>query len=236
MSDALTDCMTPLDNLLMNYAAGRLEDQERLLVNAARMLNPDVRSRLAQFEAMGARLMCEEAPAAVSAECLSHVMARIEKSGQPAVRCADKEPCPPAPDLNIPGIVHALISSVCAQQQWSRMGRGVMRMELQVRAPRPRTPPARTIVQKRLRLMKLAPQQRTPRHAHAGTEITLVLHGSFTDELGTFRKGDVVILTDPRFIHQPTAGDDGCICLTLTEARLRFYDPFARIMNTFWRI
>lgn len=249
----LKDCMTPLDRLLMNYAAGRLEEQEKLLVTAARALNSDVRSRIAQFEAMGAHLMCQQAPAPVSAACLNAIMARIdaqhameEESSQEAEEAAFRQeantgaavkamPSPaPVPDLNIPEIIQALIANVCAhRQQWSHMTRGVMRMELTVRRP---PQPAKQAVQKRLRLMKLPPGEAAPRHAHAGTEITLVLEGDFSDELGTFRRGDVVIITDPRFVHAPRAGEAGCTCLTLTEARLRFHDPLARIMNTFWRI
>lgn len=224
------DCMTPLDTLLMRYAAGHLGEQERLLVNAARALNPDVRSRISQFEAMGARLMCEEAEAPVSADCLSLVMARIEKP-QAVAPCSDPaNPCGPAPELNIPQIVHALLANVCAERkQWSFMSRGVMRMELQVRKPQ-------NIVQKHLRLLKLAPGQSVPRHAHAGIEITLVLHGMFRDELGSFKRGDLIVITDPGFQHSPVAGDEGCVCLMLNEAKLRFYDPLARLMNTFWRI
>ena len=225
------DCMTPLDQLLMNYAAGRLGDPEQLLVNAARALNPDVRSRVAQFEAMGAQLMCDQSPAEVNADCLSLIMAKIDARPAPAAPCADKtKPCGPAPELNLPEIVHALLAAVCAQQQqWAPITKGVMRMELRLQ------PQPRTIVKKRLRLMKLAPRQSTPRHAHLGSEITLVLHGAFTDELGTFKRGDLIILTDPRYAHQPTAGEEGCVCLMLNEARLRFIDPIARVMNTFWR-
>src|SRR5258708_4974334 len=123
MNDKLiNDCMTPLDTLLMNYAAGRVGEPAQLLVNAARGMNPDVRNRVAEFEARGARMMCEEAPAAVREDCLSMVMAKIDST--PAVKCVDKDkskPCPPSPDLNIPDMVHALISSVCANpQSWSR--------------------------------------------------------------------------------------------------------------------
>lgn len=230
MNDTLNRALSPLDALLVGFAAGRLGPQEELLVTAARALNPDVRARIAQFETLGARLMCDEAPAPVHADCLSVVMQRIDET-PPAIcrmsaRCAE-----PPPGLDIPSAVYALINAACAAppRRWSRLTQGVAHMELRVTLP-PQKP------QKKLRLMKLAPLQATPRHAHAGTEITLVLHGSFSDELGTFKKGDIVVLTDPRFAHRPQAGEDGCICLTLTESPLRFNDPFARFMNAFWRV
>lgn len=235
MTEIMDKALAPLDALLVNFAAGRLCPQEELLVSAARQLNPDIRARIAQFEALGAQAMCAAEPAPVEADCLAKVMEKIgEKIGDcaPVKACSpeSKSPCPDAPaEIDIPGTVYALITALCASQpqRWRRMTRGVAHMELHLVATAP--------VQKKLQLMKLAPRQATPRHAHGGTEITLVLQGSFTDTLGTFSRGDVVVLTDPRIVHQPQAGDEGCICLTLTESRLRFRDPFARFMNAFWR-
>lgn len=232
MTDIMEKALAPLDALLVNFAAGRLCPQEELLVSAARQLNPDIRARIAQFEALGAQAMCAAEPAPVQADCLAKVMEKIGGC-TPVKACSpeSKSPCPDAPaELDIPGTVYALITALCASQpqRWRRMKRGVSHMELHLAVATP--------VRKKLQLMKLAPHQATPPHGHGGTEITLVLQGSFTDSLGTFQKGDVVVLTDPQLIHQPQAGDEGCICLTLTESLLRFRDPFTRVMNAFWRV
>lgn len=230
MTDIMEKALAPLDALLVDFAAGRLCPQEELLVSAARQLNPDIRARIAQFEALGAQAMCAAEPAPVQADCLAKVMKKIGDCA-PESKTHSKAPCPDAPaGIDIPRTVYALITALCASQpqRWRRMTRGVAHMELHLVAAAP--------VQKRLQMMKLAPHQATPRHGHGGTEITLVLQGSFTDSLGTFSKGDVVVLTDPRLVHQPQAGEEGCICLTLTESRLRFRDPLMRVMNAFWRV
>ncbi len=224
------DPLHALDMLLMRHAAGKLDPHESLLVNAAMALNDTIRNRIAQYEALGAQLICEQ-QAQVEHTCLERVMARIQNPAPEASPCADKsKPCPPSPDTHIPEVVHGMISAVCAQKQkqWSRATHGIMRIDLRVIEPTP--------TQKFLKLMKMAPKFATPKHSHSGTEITLILHGGYEDEFGTWKKGDIVILTDPRFAHQPVAGDDGCVCLTLTESPLHFHNPVTRMINTFFRV
>lgn len=222
------DPLHALDMLLMRHAAGKLGPHESLLVNAAMALNDTIRNRIAQYEALGAQLICEQ-QAQLEHTCLERVMARIQNPAPAADPCASK-PCPPSPDTHIPEIVHGMISAVCAQKQkqWSRATHGIMRIDLRVIEPTPG--------HKFLKLMKMAPGFATPKHSHTGTEITLILHGGYEDEFGTWKKGDIVILTDPRFAHQPVAGDDGCVCLTLTESPLQFHNPVTRMINTFFRV
>ncbi len=219
--------ISPLDMLLMNYAAGSLSQQESLLVAAHLALNAEARRKVSRYEAMGGRLMCETEPAKVRDECLNATLARIEKA--PASPMQQKAaPCA-SPDLHIPEAIYALISGFCLSdpRQWSNVTRGFATMSLRL-CPAP--------TQKRLRLVKLEPRSAAPPHSHPGTEVTVVLQGSFSDQTGKYRKGDIIIISDPRLVHQPTASDEGCVCLTLTEAPLRFQDPFQRFMNAFWRV
>ncbi|MEZ0225093.1 MAG: ChrR family anti-sigma-E factor [Alphaproteobacteria bacterium] len=217
--------LSPLDLLLMNYATGSLSQQESLIVAAHLTLNAEARRRVQRYEAEGGKMMCETEPAAVRAECLNETLSRIEKT--PIKPMPAATPC--APDLHIPAAIYALISGFCVsdRRNWSRVTRGFTKMDLRL-CPAP--------TRKRLRLMKLEPHATTPRHSHPGRETTVVLEGSFRDQTGQYKKGDIIIITDARFIHQPVAGERGCVCLTLTEAPLRFQDPFQRFMNAFWRV
>lgn len=82
-----------------------------------------------------------------------------------------------------------------------------------------------------LRLFRIAPGRALPEHAHDGWELTLVLRGSYTDELGTFRQGDVADL-DEGTEHRPVAcPEQGCICLTATEKKLRFKSWLPRLLQ-----
>lgn len=74
-----------------------------------------------------------------------------------------------------------------------------------------------------LRLLKVAPGGVFPEHGHDGWELTLVLRGSYTDEFGTFRPGDVSDL-DQDSTHRPVACPNaGCICLTASEHKLPLF-------------
>ena len=73
-----------------------------------------------------------------------------------------------------------------------------------------------------LHLVKVAPGSALPEHGHDGAELTLVLKGSYTDEFGTVRPGDVADL-DEETTHSPAAcPDKGCICLMARHGELDF--------------
>lgn len=84
-----------------------------------------------------------------------------------------------------------------------------------------------------LRLLKVAPGKAMPEHGHDGEELTLLLRGSYRDETGEYRAGDVADL-DEEIEHQPVADPEtGCICLVATNGKVRFKGLFARMVQPF---
>ncbi len=84
-----------------------------------------------------------------------------------------------------------------------------------------------------LNLLKIAPGMSIPDHSHQGTELTLVLKGSFSDEIGQFSVGDIADLDDTSQ-HQPIADtSEACICLIATDAPLKFIGLMPRIVQYF---
>lgn len=82
-----------------------------------------------------------------------------------------------------------------------------------------------------VKLIKMEPEARVPLHSHNGKEYILVLEGSFCDENGIYKKGDLQI-NDSNITHTPEAcKNEGCICLTITEKELVFFGRFAPILN-----
>jgi putative transcriptional regulator len=80
-------------------------------------------------------------------------------------------------------------------------------------------------------LLSIDPGITIPHHTHGGGELTLVLQGSYTDEIGRFQRGDLADL-DPSVEHQPVADtDEPCICLIATDQRLRFSGAFSRMLQ-----
>ncbi len=87
---------------------------------------------------------------------------------------------------------------------------------------------------KGLRLLAIAPGTSMPLHSHQGSELTLVLSGSYSDELGRFQPGDVADL-DPDVEHQPIVDrDQECICLVATDAPLHFRGIVPRLLQPFF--
>ncbi len=84
-----------------------------------------------------------------------------------------------------------------------------------------------------LKLIKMDPGASVPVHSHGGKEYILVLEGSFNDEYGHYKKGDIQI-NDQKIKHTPVACDkDGCICLAITERDVIFFGKYGSIFNLF---
>jgi putative transcriptional regulator len=81
-----------------------------------------------------------------------------------------------------------------------------------------------------LRLFKLAPEQKLPEHGHGGSELTLVLRGTYHDGTGGYGPGDVADLGET-IEHAPVAGPEGCICLTASSGRMRFKGRILRLLQ-----
>lgn len=68
-----------------------------------------------------------------------------------------------------------------------------------------------------------------PCHTHKGFEITLLLDGSFEDEMGRYHKGDFILL-DKQHNHQPKT-DEGCLCFTVADDALHFTKGIHKLFN-----
>jgi putative transcriptional regulator len=75
----------------------------------------------------------------------------------------------------------------------------------------------------------MKPGSKTPVHKHQGTEATLVLGGSFSDELGEYRRSDFIFRTSSD-MHQPRS-EEGCLCFSVLDSPLTFTKGLARLLN-----
>lgn len=210
-----------LDILLMHYAAGALEPAEALMAAAHLALNPAARRKIAQYEAVGGRMMAQMPEAAVSDNCLKAVLDMID---HPVAKAA-RRPAACTPDkhsLTVPECIHALLNDYCDDFSfaWQDLGGGVESIDLKIRAAHP--------CDRKLSLMRVTPHGCTPAHKHTGMEITVVLNGSYHDERGRYRTGDIVIIHDPAQSHSPAAEDEGCLCLVLTDNACEEASPGAK--------
>lgn len=77
----------------------------------------------------------------------------------------------------------------------------------------------------------MTPGSQVPIHKHQGSEVTLVLDGSFSDELGHYKASDFMVRTQDN-LHRPTS-EEGCLCFAVLDSPLTFTKGLARLMNPF---
>lgn len=124
---------------------------------------------------------------------------------------------------DIPAPLQPLLGRDLAAIKWKRVGPGVWQHSI----------PLSDNGRGDLRVIKVAPGQALPEHAHTGSELTLVLKGSYRDSTGHYRPGDVADMMGDAS-HSPIADpEEGCICVIATEGRLKFKGLIARFVQPF---
>jgi putative transcriptional regulator len=107
--------------------------------------------------------------------------------------------------------------------KWKRVGAKVWRARLAMNDPT-----------YEVELLKFAANTKIPKHTHKGNEFTVVLQGDFSDHQDSYNEGDFIAQNES-IEHQPIAGINGCICLAITDAPLKFTGTFGPILNWFNR-
>lgn len=131
------------------------------------------------------------------------------------IRPADLPDC-------LPDVLCDFIDQAGIKLRWEFLGPGLKKAMLW-----------RSEDDERLWLLRARPGMAIPHHGHRGTELTLVLQGSFFDAEQRFVRGDVEE-ADPEIEHDIRIGDgEECICLALTVGKLRFDDPLLRVLQVF---
>ncbi|WP_113912189.1 ChrR family anti-sigma-E factor [Roseovarius dicentrarchi] len=204
------------DGLLMAYSAGTLPEAFNLTVAAHVSMCDTCRARLGAFDSVGGALMSAQDSAPMAAGSLRACLAAAKAGGR-AEAAPRKRGVLPAPLISY-------IGGDLDDVKWRPVGMGVRQAILP------------TDKRATARLLYIPAGAAVPDHGHRGTELTLVLQGSFADETARFAKGDIEV-ADEDMHHTPIAdiGDD-CICLAATDAPLRFRGLIPRIAQPFLRI
>lgn len=205
------------DALLLAYAAGTLPEAFDLVVATHVSLCDECRARLGALEAVGGAVL-EDVPAAPVADGSLEATLRM-------IRDRGKDPIVAPPPAGVfPAPLRAYVGGDLDAVRWRPLGGGVKQAIL---------PAARGAM---VRLMHIPAGVAMPDHGHRGLELTQVLQGAFFDKDNAFYRGDIEI-ADEDTEHTPTAGADiHCLCLTATDAPLRFSTLLPRLAQPFFRI
>ncbi|MEL7048065.1 MAG: ChrR family anti-sigma-E factor [Pseudomonadota bacterium] len=206
----------PDDATLMSYAAGSLPEALSAVVATHLAMCRCCRDEVADMELLGSILMGD-----IKQTPTSRTVSRAMLHSCEADVAEDEFDDIAESEGDIRGPLARLIGEDLDDIPWKRLGFGVWHYPIQLRGSG----------RGDLRLLKVAPGQVMPEHGHGGSELTLLLRGSYRDEVGHFGVGDVADLDD-EVEHTPVADPkEGCVCLIASEEKARFKSVFARMVQ-----
>ena len=205
----------PGDDLLQAYAAGTLDEGQRIAVATHVRTCARCSAWVSALEQVGGGMLERLPPTAMSKDALARVLGRLETAATPPAGAT-------LDDVSgLPAFVRRYRFG-----QWTWVGPGVhlRPIELPVDSPT------------RVFLLKAAPGTRMLQHSHTDLELTCVLSGAFRHQGGYYGPGDFD-LGDEDVEHQPIVepGDD-CICLVAMQGELRLSGLLGRLMQPFVRL
>lgn len=123
--------------------------------------------------------------------------------------------------VDLQGLMSTYLDCGLSALSWRKAGKGLQIARLRAEEG------------ERILLLRAAPETVLPRHTHDGSELTLVLKGSYFAGDAIYAAGDVED-ADESIDHQPVVTRDGeCLCLAVTDAPLRFRSWLPRLAQSF---
>jgi putative transcriptional regulator len=204
----------PSEATLMAYAAGGLDEGLSLVVAVHLGVCPLCRETVVICEAVGGQMLALSKGADMAEDALSQALGRLDTL-LPALTAPPPQP-PARLGFDLP---HALQGYHLRSWRWVAPGIRQIRV-LPRRAGR-----------SGLNLLRVSPGVAVPCHAHGGLELSCILTGSYVDETGHFRTGDLAEM-DGDVDHMPIADrNDGCICMIASDAPLKFRSLLPRLLR-----
>jgi len=219
----------PSDATLMAYGAGSLPEGLALAVATHLAFCPLCREHTETVEAMGGALLDDIAPAVLDDAALTAALARLEDL-DPMEPMTETAPPPtgagPEKGIPLPSPLVPYLGARLPDSRWRWLAPGIRHIEV---IPRDRQGG-------NVRLLRIAPGMELPVHGHRGIELTTVLSGSFSDEIGRFAAGDLAEVDDD-VSHTPISDTaEDCICLIATQAPLQFHGLAPRLLQPFLKL
>ena len=209
----------PSHSMLVDFSAGNLGTAESICVSAHLHFCDQCRNELMRLDQVASQLMTEAEPQTIDEDLFDSVMSKIDALPTAPVKVEIEE------HSDFPHSVAKLIKETESAPKWRRMSPSVD-------VARVRTGQNKFEVA----LHRICAGGKTPHHGHNGTEFTVVLKGSFSDEQAVYSEGDF-LLRGPEEKHQPMGAQNGeCICLSALEAPIELSSRLGFLMKPWLRI
>ena len=207
----------PTPELLTAFSAGSLPLSHALCVSTHLERCAECRTNLLRLNTMGASMMEQLRPAKASEDLKTSVLAMLEDAEQETPQAANR-------NSGIPRCLQQFIPEDYDALQWRHASPSIQTSRLFTDTNG-----------SKVDMLYIKPGGQVPDHTHTGDEYTVLLEGSFSDESGIYNEGDFVV-RDASHKHKPMVTKDGpCICLTVTDAPIKFTGFFSRWLNPILR-
>ena len=219
------------DTTLGAFIAGSLNESISLVAASHISLCPDCLERVKKLEELGGAHLQSSEPEIMSQGSLQKVMTKLGKQELKQERDPNNIPTHHSSDsllsqrvsCKIPQPLRAYVPDRLEDTEWKSLAPGIKYFAI----------PDLQTGGGTLCMLSIAPGVNIPGHGHQGIELTQVLKGSFSDNVGYFSVGDIADL-DGDIEHQPTIGsNETCICLIASEAPMKFTGLVPRLVHYF---
>ena len=207
---------------LFSYVAGSLSQGMALVVACHISICDVCRGRVLETESIGGALLddiaSDNTSEQFSDDALKQVLARLDEE-EPEVSSDNKVTSRLISRGDVPAPLSDYIGSSLESIHWKRLAPGFFYYDVCKEQ------------QGICRLLKVAPGKSLLPHGHQGNELTLLLRGSYEDQMGHYTQGDVVDVDDQVEHQALIGGDEDCICLLATDSPLRFTTLWGKILQ-----
>lgn len=210
----------PDSALLVEFSAGNLAVAPSICVSAHLHFCRKCRDEMLRLDQVGSEIMDSMEPAPIADDLLDAVMAKIDNSPLVATEKTKRKNV-----SGFPSSISILLKDVHSALTWRRLSPSLEISQFKTGQ-----------TEFEVALHKIAAGGKAPKHDHEGSEYTVVLKGSFSDETAVYREGDF-LFRQPGDVHQPMGAQNGeCICLSALSAPIKLSHPLGFMMRPWLRI
>lgn len=191
--------------LLMDYAAGVLNEAHHLFVSSYITVSPQAHSFVLEFESLGGALIESCDPVAMAQNSLNDVLDMLQNNAaQPQQKATSNTQHKDEQHWPEPLFRYTF------PRRWRYVLPGVKAIDIPMENCR-----------SKVLLIKALPGTKIPTHEHRGRELTLILDGALSDESGHYQRGDILI-RDSGTVHTPVADPrEGFLSLNIIDVPVR---------------
>ncbi|KQS74370.1 transcriptional regulator [Rhizobium sp. Leaf384] len=210
-----TSELDTVDALMAHYATGILPEPARVLVAAHLELKPSSRQTVSAFETVAGDLMETLDPSP------------LDNPEQRIASILASPPLPLAPGTSPDG---------AGRTSWPRALREFAGFDRDDVPWRWKLPGLKEYALGKIdgcnvSFYRIRPGRAIPEHTHEGFELSLVLHGAFSDVRGRFGRGDISV-ADDSLDHRPVAeSGEHCIVFAVTDAPVKMRGSLGRRLS-----